>query len=245
MQFNNFLVFLLVLTSPQKIILLGICFMLLYIGTAFSEEKNASHSNIDLVKIGIVRVIQPGVFDYQSEDYLIRMRAWGVTFPERGQPGYDDAINFTELKLLDSNASIKVRKAFDQKNLKVVEVFTGNKEENFSRVAIENGVGWHHEEETDRTGSFVIAQMKAKRQELGIWQNDGNFRALNQSSKLPTPLLKRMIGQNPFSSSINYWVTSFGKIHRPNCSFYERGRGTLSRRPTGTDCRICGGTNPR
>ena len=51
--------------------------------------------------------------------------------------------------------------------------------------------------------------------------------------------------QNPFSGGIKFWVTSFNKIHRPECSFYERGRGEYSRRPTGTDCRICGGTNPK
>ena len=40
---------------------------------------------------------------------------------------------------------------------------------------------------------------------------------------------------------INYWVTSLGKIHRPGCSFYERGRGTLTQTPRGQNCRICGG----
>ena len=245
MQFNNFLIILLRLAFTKKIFPGCMFIMLLYITPLFSEEKISSHFNMESIKTGVVRVIQPGIFDYQSKDYLIRMRAWGVTFPARGQPGYDDAINFTELKLLDRNVTVKVRKSFDQKNLKVVEIFAGNKEENFSRVAIEKGLGWHHEEETGRTGSFVIAQMKAKRQELGVWQHVENYKVNNPNNNLTTPLLKRMIGQNPFSTSINYWVTSFGKIHRPECTFYERGRGKLSRRPTGTDCRICGGTNPR
>ena len=41
--------------------------------------------------------------------------------------------------------------------------------------------------------------------------------------------------------SLSYWVTSLGKIHRPDCAFYQRGRGNLTMNPSGTDCRICGG----
>ena len=245
MQLNNSLIFLLVLASSLRRILFFILIMFFNLFPTSAEDGDSVRSNLEVPKFGVLRVIQPGIFDYQSKDYLIRMRAWGVTFPSRGQPGYENAINYTELNLLDRNVTIKVRKPFDQENLKVVEVFTGAKKENFSRIAIENGIGWHREEETDRFGSFVIAQIKAKRQELGIWRHPENHNINSQSDKIPTPLLKRMIGQDPFSSSINYWVTTFGKIHRPGCSFYERGRGKFSRRPTGSDCRICGGTNPK
>ena len=36
----------------------------------------------EVLKKGIVRVLEPGVFDYQSEKFVIRMRAWGVNFPQ-------------------------------------------------------------------------------------------------------------------------------------------------------------------
>ena len=51
-------------------------------GRSFDANKTAS------AILGVVRIIQPGVFDYQSSEYLIRMRAWGVGFPQRNQPGY-------------------------------------------------------------------------------------------------------------------------------------------------------------
>ena len=41
------------------------------------------------------------------------------------------------------------------------------------------------------------------------------------------------------STSVKYWVTSMGKIHRNGCSFYERGKGVVFR-PTGTTAGFVG-----
>ena len=60
----------------------------------------------------IVRVIKPGVFDYQTKEFMIRMRAWGVGFPKRDQPGYNEAITFTEQKLLSTLAEIEIKQEF-------------------------------------------------------------------------------------------------------------------------------------
>jgi hypothetical protein len=211
-----------------------------------SHAKNALAVNPEFQEkeTGVIRVVSPGIFDYQTSDCIVRMRAWGVTYPQRGQKGYEEAITFSESKLLDANVTFIVRREFDERNLKVVEIFIEPEKRNFSKISIETGIGWHDEYETGRDGSFLIAQMKAKRSELGIWKY-GEFHNSSQiNNQLPTPLLRTMAKQNPFSPGVNYWVTSFGKIHKPTCSFYERGRGKLSRRPTGTDCRICGGANP-
>jgi len=216
----------------------------------FSALQSADVRNVDVNKTvpaiqGVIRIIQPGVFDYQSSDYLIRMRAWGVGFPERNQPGYNEAIHFTEKKLLGANLEIKIKQEFDLQNIKVVDLYIERENENFSQLAIAAGVGWHIENETGRHGSFVISQLKAKRNKLGIWNYGDLFQKNSNQGKIPHPLLRNMVEQSPFNPGLNYWVTSFGKIHRPGCSFYERGRGQLSRRPTGNDCRICGGTKPR
>ena len=213
---------------------------------AYSQKQVEGDSEtINQKKPGVLRVLAPGVFDYQSSVYIVRMRAWGVIFPPRGKPGYEEAISFTEEILLDSNLSLSVQKEFDNQNHKVVNILNNETAQNFSKLAIEQGFGWHNEKETSRHGAFVIAQIKAKRQSLGIWKYGGAYSEQAQDKSVPTPLLKSMIGQNPFSGGIKFWVTSFNKIHRPECSFYERGRGEYSRRPTGTDCRICGGTNPK
>ena len=208
-------------------------------GRSFDANKTASAIP------GVVRIIQPGVFDYQSSEYLIRMRAWGVGFPQRNQPGYNQAIHFTEKKLLGANLQIKMKQEFDLQNLKVVDLYIEKENQNFSQLAISTGIGWHIENETGRHGTFVISQLKAKRNKLGIWNYGDLFQSNLTQREHPLPFLRNMVEQSPFNPGMNFWVTSFGKIHRPGCSFYERGRGELSRRPTGNDCRICGGTKPR
>ena len=118
----------------------------------------------------IIRVIKPGVFDYKTNGLLLRMRAWGVAFPSREQPGYNQAISFTETYLIGALNEIKIRQEFDLENLKVVDVSLPSKSTTFSRLAIEEGIGWHMEQETNRHGFLVMAQLRAKRK-LGCLGN--------------------------------------------------------------------------
>ena len=214
----------------------------------FSLQGNTADSldaNGSVPRNEIIRVIQPGVFDIQSQDFLIRMRAWGVEFPKRGQPGYEAALAFTEKKLISTVPRISIKREFDDLNLKVVDIELLDQKVNFGREAILLGIGWHNEKETGRFGPYLMAQLKAKRLKTGIWSTGFSYSSpmgtVSPQPKLPT-LYDRRQG---FIPSLSFWVTSFGKIHRPGCSFYERGRGTLTSKPTGTDCRICGGRYPK
>ena len=64
----------------------------------------------------------------------------GVSFPERGQVGYQEAINFTERMLLNTKPKIVVKKTFDSKNIKVVDLSFEAKFGSFSREAIAQGL---------------------------------------------------------------------------------------------------------
>ena len=202
--------------------------------SAYNSEDNSTETHV-----GIIRVIEPGVFDYQSQDFLIRMKLWGLEFPPKGQPGFLQAINFCEDKLLNSEPAIIVKKDFNSENLKLVEVKLKGFPESLNLMCIRQGLAWHKEEETLRHGPYVLAQIRAKRSDEGIWANGFNYDKTNTHNI--KPVLPRIIGNSPIFSGLKYWVTSFGKIHRPNCSFYQRGRGELTNRPRGDDCRICGG----
>lgn len=217
-------------------------FVILHLTLVMGSANDGNSTGSEVLKKGIVRVLEPGVFDYQSEKFVIRMRAWGVNFPQRGKPGYQNAINFTEKQLLSINPNIKVKMTFDDKNLKVVDLRISSDGSSFSRLAIENGIGWHNEKETNRYGPFVIAQLKAKRNKEGLWSSGYDLPQDNDLNK-PRPTLPGIYSQNPNYPipQVRYWITSLGKVHRPGCSFYERGRGALSTIPKGVDCRICGG----
>ena len=91
-----------------------------------------------------------------------------------------------------------------------------------------------------------MAQLKAKRKRQGFGHSIANFDKSRSILNPPKPFLSNALNNtNRFLPQISYWVTSFGRIHRPGCSFYQRGRGELSSNPTGEDCRICGGKKGR
>ena len=69
-----------------------ICIVGFFSDLTLSANEDSNESN----DFEVIRVVQPGIFDLQTESMLVRIRAWGVAFPDRGQPGYDDAIGFTE-----------------------------------------------------------------------------------------------------------------------------------------------------
>jgi endonuclease YncB( thermonuclease family) len=210
-----------------------------------SKKPTAFDGNGSLASVKIIRVIQPGIFDVQTADYIVRMRAWGVSFPKRDQPGYAEALSFTENRLVLMTPELKIKREFDEQNLKVVDILLLGGKMNFSREAIGAGVGWHLEKESNRYGPFVIAQLKAKRMNLGIWANNFNYGRADPFAR-PNPQLPNMLkDRNTFVPSLNYWVSSLGKIHRPGCSFYERGNGVLTSKPNGRNCRICGGSTPK
>jgi len=201
-----------------------------------------SDQNDTKTKLEVIRVVKPGIFDLQTNDYVVRMRIWGTSFPQRGQPGYEEAISFCETKLLSTSPLIEVVRTFDENNLKVVKLRLQEGGKDFTTESITNGIGWHNEKETGRFGPLILAQLKAKRGNLGIWQSGFNYNADPIKLQPPQPSLPgAFMRKNQLLPQISYWVTSFGKIHRPGCSFYERGRGTLMAKPSGTDCRICGG----
>ena len=202
-----------------------------------------SDNNQSLKGFDVIRVLKPGIFELKTEDYLVRMRTWGVGFPNKNQPGYEQAFRFSEKWLLNHKVYPVIKIEFDSNNLKTAELFLGVDQKNFGQLAISEGHGWHLEKETGRYGVYVIAQVKAKRNELGIWRNGGNIPHPFSENSTGIPMLRSLTGKSMQKSSIKYWVTSMGKIHRHGCSFYERGKGVLSSRPTGSDCRICGGTN--
>lgn len=218
----------------QPITYLFVILLLAHTGLTANGEGNNSISRNE-----IIRVIEPGVFDYQHSDFLIRMRLWGISFPGKEQPGFKRALQFCEDKLLGTDVSISVKKEFDLKNLKLVDVYLKAEKQSLNLLCLRQGLGWHNETETFRHGPFVLGQIRARRSELGIWGNGYVYENENQA---PTsPLLPRVMGVSPIFSGLKYWVTSFGKVHRPDCSFYQRGRGELTNRPRGDDCRICGG----
>ncbi len=194
----------------------------------------------------VMRVLSPGVFDVKTDSFLVRFRSWGVGFPRRDQPGFREALRYTEEQLLGMKVNLELKREFDVDNCKLVEVRLVGGHTTFSRSAILSGHGWHLEKETGRYGPFSLAQMKAKRMKLGVWKNSFAYGPSSGTTALPQPKLPGALFQQQQQASgaaarISFWVSSLGKVHRPGCAFYRRGRGLLTPTPQGYDCGICGG----
>ena len=106
----------------------------------------------------VMRVLSPGVFDVKADSFLIRFRAWGVGFPKRNQPGFREALRFTEEQLLGMKVNLELKREFDVDNLKLVDVRQVGGHTTFCRAAILSGHGWHLDKETGRYGPFSLAQ---------------------------------------------------------------------------------------
>lgn len=45
------------------------------------------------------------------------------------------------------------------------------------------------------------------------------------------------------SSRDSYWISSTGKTHNSSCRYSGKGKGEWSTRPSGDNCKICGGSS--
>ena len=43
------------------------------------------------------------------------------------------------------------------------------------------------------------------------------------------------------AESGRYWISFTGKTHRQGCRYYGKGNGSYKTRPSGNNCKICGG----
>ena len=110
-----------------------------------------------------------------------------------------------------TNPILDVVRTFDENNLKVVKVGMQGGKLDFSLDCISNGLGWHNEEETGRFGPLVLAQLKAKRSNLGFGRTGFNYKSDPVSLQTPQPSLPSAYIRNHLLPQISYWVTSFRK----------------------------------
>ena len=157
---------------------------------AQSVQPLANDSNGSVTKLEVIRVIKPGIFDLQAQDYIIRMRAWGVSFPKRGQPGFDQAISYCEKMILSTNPILEVVHAFDE-IISGESGYAGGKLDFIWIVSLMGLVA--QQEETGRFGP-LDGSLKAKRANLGIGRRV-NYKVI-RCYRLPNQVYLGRISRN-------------------------------------------------
>ena len=192
----------------------------------------------------VVRVSEPGVFHVQAAGLEVRLKAWGIGCPRRDQPRYREALRFAEEQLLGLKVRLEVKREFDPDGYKQVLVYPEGDTVSFNRSMISKGHAWHLEKVTKRHGPFALAQIKAKRERLGVWGKSFAYDFEGSADAAPKPVLPSLLraqGVQGSAARIMYWQSFVGKVHGPGCAFYSRGSGILTPNPQGRDCGICGG----
>lgn len=191
----------------------------------------------------VVRVLEPNIFLVNAAGLEVRLKAWGIGCPRRDEPGYRAALRFAEEQLLGLKVRLEVKREFDPDGYKQVLAYPKGDKINFNRSMISQGHAWHLEKVTKRHGPFALAQIRAKRERLGIWRASYAYDFEGSSDAAPKPALPSLFraqGQGS-AARIMYWQSFVGKVHAPGCAFYTKGSGVLTPNPQGRDCGVCGG----
>lgn len=205
---------------------------------AISEKKEKPPAPL----YEVVRVPEPGIFHVKAGGLEVRLKAWGIGCPKRGQPTYREALRFAEDHLLGLKVKLEVKREFDPDGYKQVIAYPAGETVSFNRSMITNGYAWHLEKVTKRLGAFAIAQIRAKRNRSGVWGQSFAYDFEGSADAAPKPTLPWLLrNQNSSAARVMYWQSFIGKIHRPGCAFYSKGNGLLTPNPQGRNCGVCGG----
>lgn len=71
---------------------------------------------------------------------------------------------------------------------------------------------------------------------IDAYKGEGLASAPAATSSTTTP----KVPVTPISAE-SYWISSSGKTHRSGCRYFGTGKGRSSSRPSGNNCKICGG----
>jgi endonuclease YncB( thermonuclease family) len=191
----------------------------------------------------VIRVSEPSVFHVKASGLEVRLKAWGIGCPKRGQPGYREALRFAEERLLGLKVRLEVKREFDPDGYKQVLVYPQGEKINLNRTMIALGHAWHLEKVTKRHGPFALAQIKAKRERSGVWKSSYAYDFEGSADAAPRPALPSLLRNQGQGSAVRimYWQSFVGKVHGPGCAFYSRGSGIMTPNPQGRDCGVCGG----
>lgn len=208
-------------------------FILLYLLSALT----LCASTITGTVVGVTDGDTITVLDAEKEQHKIRL--YGIDAPESNQDyGQRSKQLLSALVYGDS-----VRVDYDGKDRYgriVGKVYNGEQYVNAEMIRL--GLAWHYKAYSNDK-DLADLETVARSSKIGLWSRPDavapwDFR---RAPKLPVKTTEQKeVKENPVVET--FWVTkSSGKVHNKSCRYYRNSNGFESNKPTGTNCKLCGG----
>ena len=208
-------------------------YLLLYLLTSISLFASVITGRVIAVTDGDTIT----VLDDSKTQHKIRL--WGIDAPESRQDYGQRAKQALSDMVYNKAVTVDVQDT-DRYKREVGKVYQGDTYVNLEMVKL--GLAWWYQQYARNATDLRDAEATARAEKIGLWSRPDviapwDFRRGKRTASKGTEEVKR-------PEETKYWVTnSSGKVHNSSCRWYGKSKGRIETKPSGKDCKICGGTS--
>lgn len=205
-------------------------FLILYLFAALSVVASTITGKVVSVADGDTIT----VLDDTKTQHKIRL--WGIDAPESRQDYGQRAKQAMSDMVYNKSVTVDVQDV-DRYKREVGKVYQDGKYVNLEMIKL--GLAWWYQQYARNATDLRDAEATARAGKVGLWSRPDavapwDFRKGKRMSAAETKQ----------TNETKYWVTnSSGKVHNSSCKWYGTSKGHYETKPTGPNCKICGGAS--
>lgn len=205
-------------------------FLILYLFAALSVVASTITGKVVSVADGDTIT----VLDDTKTQHKIRL--WGIDAPESRQDYGQRAKQAMSDMVYSKTVTVDVQDV-DRYKREVGKVYQDGKYVNLEMIKL--GLAWWYQQYAHNATDLRDAEATARAGKVGLWSRPDavapwDFRKGKRMSAAETKQ----------TNETKYWVTnSSGKVHNSSCKWYGTSKGHYETKPTGPNCKICGGAS--
>lgn len=203
-------------------------FFFLYILTALCSIASTLTGKVVAVADGDTIT----VLDCGNTQHKIRL--WGIDAPESKQDFGQRAKQAMSDMVYGKEVTVDVQDK-DRYGREIGKVYQAGTYVNLEMVKL--GLAWWYQQYAKGAADLRDAESAAKAAKVGLWSRPDavapwEYRRGKRSSA----------AEAKQTEEVKYWVTSSsGKVHNSSCRWYANSKGRFETKPSGPNCKICGG----
>ncbi|MFQ3549339.1 MAG: thermonuclease family protein [Armatimonadota bacterium] len=131
------------------------------------DAKNIKNTTTDSGYYKVIGIIDGDTIRILKDKETIRVRLHGIDCPEKNQPYYEKAKQFTSKHTYEKTVFINKRTE-DRYQRWVADVLLPDGR-NLNHLIVENGLGWRYEKYTPNDSTLKNLEKKARKAKINIW----------------------------------------------------------------------------